>query len=58
MASAIPHGPEVEPYVESIQAFRDAGFTELALVQIGPEQKAFCEWYATELRPALDRAGI
>ncbi len=58
VASAIPHGPEVEPYVESIQAFRDAGFTELALVQIGPEQKAFCEWYATELRPALDRAGI
>jgi len=58
VASAIPHGPDLEPYVESIQAFRDAGFTELALVQIGSEQKAFCEWYATELRPALDRAGI
>jgi len=58
MTSAIPHGPEVDAYVESIQGFKDAGFTELALVQIGPDQKAFCEWYATELRPALERAGI
>ena len=58
VAGAIPHGPDLEPYVESIQAFKDAGFTELALVQIGPDQKAFCEWYANELRPALEQAGI
>lgn len=58
MASAIPHGPDVDAYVKSIQGFKDARFTELALVQIGPDQKAFCEWYATELRPALERVGI
>jgi G6PDH family F420-dependent oxidoreductase len=58
MADQIPHGPDVEAYVKSAQAFADAGFTELAFVQIGPDQAAFCEWYATTLQPALESAGV
>jgi G6PDH family F420-dependent oxidoreductase len=54
----IPHGPEVEGYVQSAQQFADAGFTELAFVQIGSEQAAFCEWFAMTLRPALEKAGL
>jgi G6PDH family F420-dependent oxidoreductase len=58
LAADIAHGPDLEAYVKSAQGFADAGFTELAFVQIGPEQAAFCEWFATTLRPALESAGI
>ncbi len=58
LASQLPHGPDVESYVKSAQQFADAGFTELAFVQIGTEQSAFCEWYAETLHPALESAGV
>lgn len=54
VAAAIPCGPDPEPIVESAQAFRDAGFTDLALVQIGGEhQEGFFEFARDELLPAL-----
>jgi G6PDH family F420-dependent oxidoreductase len=58
LAAEIAHGPDLEAYVKNAQGFADAGFTELAFVQIGPEQAAFCEWFASTLRPALESAGI
>ena len=57
VAQAIPCGPDVEPIVKSAQAFADAGFTDLALVQIGGEhQDGFVEFAAAELLPALREA--
>ena len=46
-------GPDVEEHVTKIQPFIDAGFTEIALVQIGAEQQPFLEWAERELLPAL-----
>jgi len=47
-------GPDVEEHVEKIKPFVDAGFTEIALVQIGAEQQApFIAWAERELLPAL-----
>jgi G6PDH family F420-dependent oxidoreductase len=47
-------GPDVEEHVEKIRPFLDAGFTELALVQIGGGQQAsFIAWAERELLPAL-----
>jgi hypothetical protein len=44
----------VEEHVEAIRAFVDAGFTEIALVQIGGDrQEAFISWAREELLPAL-----
>ena len=37
-------GPDVEEHVEKIRPFIDAGFTEVALVQIGGEQQPFLRW--------------
>jgi G6PDH family F420-dependent oxidoreductase len=48
-------GPDVEEHVTKIQPFIDAGFTEIALVQIGAEQQPFLKWAETELLPALRR---
>jgi G6PDH family F420-dependent oxidoreductase len=47
-------GPDVEEHVEAIRPFLDAGFDEIALVQIGADQQEpFIAWAQEELLPAL-----
>jgi G6PDH family F420-dependent oxidoreductase len=54
VAESIPCGPDVGEHVEKIKPFVDAGFTEIALVQIGGgEQAKFTAWAERELLPAL-----
>jgi G6PDH family F420-dependent oxidoreductase len=54
VAEAISCGPDLEEHVEAIRPFLDAGFTEVALVQIGGEhQVPFLAWAQDELLPAL-----
>jgi hypothetical protein len=54
VAEALPCSPDVEEHVEKIKPFLDAGFTEVALVQIGAEQQeSFIRWAQDELLPAL-----
>jgi len=54
VAEAISCGPDLEEHVEAIRPFLDAGFTEIALVQIGGEHQAsFLRWAEDELLPAL-----
>jgi G6PDH family F420-dependent oxidoreductase len=50
----LPCGPDVEEHVEKIKPFLDAGFDEVALVQIGADQQdRFMSWAEEELMPAL-----
>jgi G6PDH family F420-dependent oxidoreductase len=50
----MPCGPELEKHLAGIGAFESAGFTHLALVQVGADtQEQFMEWAATELLPAV-----
>jgi G6PDH family F420-dependent oxidoreductase len=50
----MPCGPDVARHVEGIREFEAAGFTEVALVQVGGEtQEQFISWAAAELLPAL-----
>lgn len=54
IAQAIPCGDDVSDFVEAVRAYTDAGFTEVALVQVGGEhQQSFIDWAATTLLPAL-----
>ncbi len=54
VAAALPCGPDVDEHVEKIKPFVDAGFTEVALVQIGADQQdEFMPWATRELLPAL-----
>jgi G6PDH family F420-dependent oxidoreductase len=54
VASAVPCGPDVERHVEAFRKFVDAGFTHVALVQVGGEsQPAFLDWAERELVPRL-----
>lgn len=53
VAEQLACGPDVEEHVE-IKPFIDAGYTEVALVQIGAEhQTDFISWAERELLPAL-----
>jgi G6PDH family F420-dependent oxidoreductase len=56
MSDAGAWGPDTDLWVEKVKAFADAGYSRIALVQIGDEQEAFCDWFASTLKPAL--AGI
>jgi G6PDH family F420-dependent oxidoreductase len=54
VAEQLPCGPDVDEHVEKIKPFIDAGFTEVALVQIGADhQDVFVAWAEKELLPAL-----
>ena len=57
VAAQMPCGPDVGRHVAGIRQFEAAGFTHLALVQVGADtQERFIRWAATELLPALRAA--
>lgn len=54
VAEAIPCGPDLEPIVNAVRAYQDAGFTDVALIQIGGDtQEAFLKEAAEPLLAAL-----
>jgi G6PDH family F420-dependent oxidoreductase len=54
VAEALSCGPDVDAHVEAIKEFIEAGFDEVAIVQIGGDQQdAFMRWAEKELLPAL-----
>ncbi len=54
VAESLGCGPDVEEHVEKIRPYIEAGFTEVALVQIGADhQDQFNDWAERELLPAL-----
>ena len=54
VADAIPCGPDVESIVEAVGEFTQAGFTDVAVIQIGDEnQEDFLRFAESELLPAL-----
>jgi G6PDH family F420-dependent oxidoreductase len=54
VGEAISCGPDVDEHVAAIKPYLEAGFDELAIIQIGAEQQSsFLEWSERELLPAL-----
>jgi G6PDH family F420-dependent oxidoreductase len=54
VADSIPCGPDVDAHVAAVQEFVKAGFTDVAVVQVGGErQPEFLDWAEKELLPAL-----
>jgi G6PDH family F420-dependent oxidoreductase len=54
VADVVACGPDPERHVEAISAYLEAGFDEVYVNQIGPDQEGFFEFYARELRPRLE----
>lgn len=54
VAESIPCGDDVDAFVDAVRPFVEAGFTEVALIQIGGEtQHAFLDWARENLLGAL-----
>jgi G6PDH family F420-dependent oxidoreductase len=56
VASAVPCGPDVGRYVDTIEQYSLAGYDEIYIGQIGPDQDAFFEFWADQLAPRLGRS--
>jgi G6PDH family F420-dependent oxidoreductase len=57
VAESIPCGPDVQAIVDAVEEFTKAGFTDVAVVQIGDEsQEEFLTFAEKELLPALRSA--
>ena len=54
VATQVPCGDDVQAHVDAVRAYVDAGFTHVALVQVGGDaQDQFLDWAECELLPAL-----
>jgi G6PDH family F420-dependent oxidoreductase len=53
MRDQVACGPDVARHVAALQAYADAGFDELYVNQIGPDQDAFFTAYRDEVLPRL-----
>jgi G6PDH family F420-dependent oxidoreductase len=54
VAASMPCGADVGEWVEKLRPFAEAGFTDVALVQVdGDAQAPFLEWAERELLPVL-----
>jgi G6PDH family F420-dependent oxidoreductase len=54
VSSQMPCGPDIRRHVAGVREYETAGFTHVALVQVGAQtQEQFITWAATELLPTL-----
>ncbi|MER7952247.1 TIGR03557 family F420-dependent LLM class oxidoreductase [Streptomyces sp. NPDC096079] len=53
VASSVTCGDDVEEHVEAVRPYARAGFDEVYVGQIGPEQEAFFDAYRERVLPAL-----
>ncbi|MFE2917005.1 TIGR03557 family F420-dependent LLM class oxidoreductase [Kitasatospora indigofera] len=55
VSKAVTCGDEVEEHVETVRAYARAGFDEVYVGQIGPDQEMFFDAYRELILPALRR---
>ncbi|HZY57645.1 MAG TPA: LLM class F420-dependent oxidoreductase [Rubrobacteraceae bacterium] len=53
VAEDFPCGPDPERHLEAIREYIDAGYDEVYVLQIGPEQEGFFRFYEKEILPKL-----
>jgi G6PDH family F420-dependent oxidoreductase len=51
----VPCGPDPQTHLEALRAFVDAGYDEVYVNQIGPDQDGFFGFYADQVLPELSR---
>ncbi len=53
LTADMPCGPDIEQHVKAITAYAEAGFDELYVNQIGPDQEAFFAAYRDRVLPCV-----
>ena len=49
----LPCGPDPERHISAIKEYVDAGYDEVYINQIGPNQEEFFSFYAEQILPEL-----
>ena len=55
--SSLPLGPDPQKHKEALKKYVEAGFTHVAIHQIGPDQDGFFRFYERELASRLQQRG-
>jgi alkanesulfonate monooxygenase SsuD/methylene tetrahydromethanopterin reductase-like flavin-dependent oxidoreductase (luciferase family) len=55
VGEVIPCGPDPERHLASLQPYLDAGYDEVYVAQIGPQQEEFFAFYADHVLPRVQR---
>jgi len=55
IGEAIPCGPDVDRHLAAIRPYLDAGYDEVYVAQIGPQQDEFFAFYAEQVLPGVRR---
>ncbi|ABL83127.1 MULTISPECIES: TIGR03557 family F420-dependent LLM class oxidoreductase [unclassified Nocardioides] len=58
VGETMPCGPDVEEHVTKLAKYAEAGFDELYVAQVGPDQDDFFRAYEAEVLPALRRSAM
>ena len=58
VAESVICGPDPEPMLEKIRAFEKAGFENVYLHQVGPDQAGFLRFAERELLPVAGRTRV
>jgi hypothetical protein len=53
VADAVVCGDRVDEHIEAVGAYTRAGFDEVYVNQIGPDQRQFFDFYRTSVLPEL-----
>jgi G6PDH family F420-dependent oxidoreductase len=53
VADKVPCGPDPEVHVKAVQEYVDAGFDEIYVAQMGPDQEGMIRFYEREVLPRL-----
>ncbi|SPT64302.1 TIGR03557 family F420-dependent LLM class oxidoreductase [Actinomadura madurae] len=53
VAERVPCGPDPEVHARALRAYADAGYDDVFVTQIGPDQDGFFDFYAGEVLPLL-----
>ncbi|MBV8089290.1 MAG: TIGR03557 family F420-dependent LLM class oxidoreductase [Alphaproteobacteria bacterium] len=56
VAEQVSCGPSVDSHLQTIDRYVQAGYDHLILLQIGPEQEAFLQFFERELAPRFRRS--
>lgn len=58
VADALPCGPDPDPYIEAVHSYVDAGFDEIYVQQIGPDQDAFFDFWQHKVQVGIGAARV
>ena len=54
VADALPTGPDPKRYLDSLREHVGAGYGEVYVQQMGPDQEAFFEFWQREIAPLVN----